>query len=109
MESLRMRLWMASRVTPKASAASATLRRSTDLSSDTPYTPIYSHGGHPRPSGLKDSSLGPRVRSHHDFLPGSQALASASRARPKVKVEPIYQVNPKPISLALLRPFFVRR
>src|SRR5215212_8454440 len=30
---------MASRVTPRASAASITLRRSTDISSDTSYTP----------------------------------------------------------------------
>src|SRR5919107_5301542 len=44
MEPMRMRLWIASRVTPSLSAASVTLSRSTESYSDTPHTPVYSHG-----------------------------------------------------------------
>src|SRR5215208_2381231 len=44
MEPMRMRLWIASRVTPSLSAASVTLSRSTESSSDTPHTLVYSHG-----------------------------------------------------------------
>src|SRR5215208_121528 len=81
---------MASRVTPRASAASIMLRRSTDTSSDTSYTPaeppirlgsVHSSGSPRRPG---DDNPGPPTdrRKAPGELPGGPRPAYRSRLPP---------------------------
>src|SRR5215212_7687263 len=75
MEPMRMRLWIASRVTPSLSAASVTLSRSTESSSDTPHTLVYSHGCRVPQSGAWRLAS-PEAREHAVMLLQARAWRS---------------------------------
>src|SRR5215213_7716732 len=98
MEPMRMRLWMASRVTPSLSAASVTLSRSTESSSDTPHTPseASSHGCRVPQSGAWRLAS-PEAREHAVMLLQAQAWRSLL---PQASLTPLDLL----ISVSLLGP-----